>query len=242
MLRMFDKVLVLPDGDDARQPALRRALQCVAPGGEVQIFAVAYEPALEGYLGNKAIYEPLRRRVVAERLERTRALARAIESDGVRSSAKAIWSHPMHAAVAGEVAAGGIDLVVAAPGNLHQGGGAGRGLTHGDWQVVTSCRAPLLLVKSDGRAPYRTVVAAVDPLHAHAKPADLDRDILRCAKALQLRVGATLSAVHCYLPVEYFGADLTSIPHEALGSDARLEAVRASCAAAGISPEHARLV
>jgi universal stress protein E len=241
---MFDKVLVLADGDDPRQPAVRRALECVAEGGEIHILAVVYEPMLEGYLGNREIYEPLRRRVVDERRERAAALARAVESEGVRCSSKAVWSHPMHAAVAAEVVAQRIDLVVAAPGNLHQGGGArGRGLTHGDWQVVTSCRAPLLIVKSDAGAPYRSIVAAVDPFHVHAKPADLDGEILRLATALRRRTRATLAAVHCYLPSEYFGDELAHMaPTDERFVDARLEAARALCVEAGISPEAAKLV
>jgi hypothetical protein len=120
MPRMFDKVLVVADGDDPRQPAIRRALECVADGGEIEIFAVVYESMLEGYLGNKAIYENLRQRVLAERRERAAELARAVEAHGVRASWKAVWAHPMHTAVATEVAAAGIDLVVAAPSNLHQ--------------------------------------------------------------------------------------------------------------------------
>ena len=241
---MFDKILVLADGDDPGQPALRRALECVADGGEIEILAVAYEPMLEGYLGNKAIYEPLRKRVLDERRERAAALARAIESHGVRGGAKAVWSHPMHAAVAAEVEAGGIELVVTAPASFHQGSGTlGHGLSHGDWQLVTGCRAPLLIVRSPGRPRYRNVVAAVDPFHAHSKPADLDRDILRLAKAMQSRTGANLSAVHCYVAIEYFGADLTRrAPADSPLGDARLEALRALCAEAGVSPEAVRLV
>ena len=244
MCAMFEKVLVLTDGDDARQPALRRAVECVADGGEIEILSIVYEPMLEGYLGNREIYEPLRRRVLDERRERAAALARAVESEGVRGSSKAVWSHPMHAAVAAEVDASGADLVVAAPANLHQGGGSrGGGLTHGDWQVVTSTRAPLLVVKSDGRTRYRSVVAAVDPFHTHAKPAALDRDILRFAKEVQRRTRASLAALHCYFPVEYFGADLTRMaPSDPRLVDARLEAVRALCADAGVPVDAARLV
>ena len=240
---MFKKVLVLTDGDDPRQPALRRALECVAVGGEVEILSIVYEPMLEGYLGNREIYEPLRRRVLDERRERAAALARAVEGEGVRGSSKVVWSHPMHAAVAAEVDASGIDLVVTAPANLHQGGGSrGGGLTHGDWQVVTNARAPLLIVKSDGRAPYRSIAAAVDPFHAHAKPAALDRAILRLAKEVQELTRARLTAVHCYFPIEYFGADLARIaPSDPRLVDARLEAVRALCAEVGISVEAARL-
>jgi len=241
---MFKKVLVLADGDDPHQPALRRALECLAEGGEIEVFAIVYEPMLEGYLGNKQIYEPLRRRVLDERRERAAALARAVESQGVRSSSKAVWSHPLHAAVAAEVETSSVDLVVAAPANLHQGGGArSAGLTHGDWQVVTSSRAPLLLVKSDGRTPYGHIVAAVDPFHTHAKPAALDREILRVASGVQRRTHATLAAVHCYVPLEYFGADLTRTPaSDPRLVDARLEAVRSLCAEAGIPEAAAKLV
>ncbi|HSC14786.1 MAG TPA: universal stress protein [Gammaproteobacteria bacterium] len=241
---MFNKVLVLADGDDPRQPALRRARQCVADGGEIEILSVVYEPALEGYLGNREIYEPLRRRVLDERRERAAVLARSVKSEGVRASSKAVWSHPMHAAIAAEVAASGIDLVVAAPASLHQGGGAGgAGLTHGDWEVVTSSRAPLLMVKSDGSKPYRSIVAAVDPFHAHAKPAALDRSILRAAKEFQQRTRAMLVALHCHFPIEYFGADLARIaPKDPRLVDSRLEAVRALCAEEHIPAEAARLV
>jgi universal stress protein E len=244
MRAMLKKLLVLADGDDPRQPALRRALECVAEGGEIEVFAIVYEPMLDGYLGNKEIYEPLRRRVLDERRQRAAALARAVESEGVRASSKAVWSHPMHAAVATEVDASGADLVIAAPANLHQGGGSrSGGLTHGDWQVVTSTRVPLLIVKSDGRTAYRSIVAAVDPFHTHAKPAALDHDVLRAAKELQERTGATLAALHCHFPIEYFGADLARIPpSDPRLVDARLEAVRALCAETHIPTEAARLV
>jgi universal stress protein E len=241
---MFNKLLVLADGDDPRQPALRRAIECVAEDGEIEILAITYEPMLEGYLGNREIYEPLRRRVLEERRERVAALARAVESEGVRASSKAVWSHPMYAAVAAEVDASSIDLVVAAPANLHQAGGShGGGLSHGDWQVVTSSRAPLLLVKSDGGARYRRIVAAVDPFHTHSKPAALDRDILRAARELQTQTRAALEVVHCHFPVEYFGADLSRIaPSDPRLIDARLEAVRALCAEARVPEGAARLV
>jgi universal stress protein E len=241
---MFNRVLVLADGADPGQPALRRALACVADDGEIEVLAVVYEPMLEGYLGNTAIYEPLRQRVLAERRERAAELARAVESEGVRGIAKAVWAHPMHTAVAHEVAASGIELVVAAPGNLHQGGGSHqRGLTHGDWQVVAKCPVPLLIVKNDGQAKYRHIVAAVDPFHSHAKPAGLDRDILRHAKALQGSMGARLTVLHCYQPADYFGADLSYVPpRDPRFVDDRQEAVHALCAEAGVPLDAARLV
>ncbi len=92
---MFSKVLVLADSEDPNQPALRRALHCVDDGGELEVFSAVYEPMLEGYLGNKEIYEPLRSRVVREHRDRVAALARAAESWGVKAAGHAVWAHPL---------------------------------------------------------------------------------------------------------------------------------------------------
>jgi universal stress protein E len=240
---MFRKVLVLVDGDDPNQPALRRALLCVDDAGEIDVFAAVYEPMLEGYLGNKEIYEPLRSRVVRERRERVSALARAAESWGVKASGNAVWAHPLPRAVADEVTARAIELVVVAPGEMHRGGSAPTGLSHSAWQLVLGCPVPVLVVKSDGQAKYRSIVAAVDPFHAHAKPAALDAEILRYAKAMQASTGAALTVLHCYAPLEYFGADLSQLPpSDSRGADARQEALHALCREADVPTTAARLV
>ena len=240
---MFHKVLVLADGEDPNQPALRRALQCVDDAGELDVFTAVYEPALEGYLGNTAIYEPLRNRVLRERRERMAALARAAESWGVKASGNAVWAHPLAKAVGDEIAARGIDLVVAAPSDLHLGGaGPTAGLSHGVWQLVTGCPAPMLLVKGDGQAKYRRIVAAVDPFHTHAKPAALDAEILRLAKAVQADHGAELTVLHCHTPFAYFGADIGPPVEEAALTAARQEALQALCRDAGVPATAAKLV
>jgi nucleotide-binding universal stress UspA family protein len=240
---MFNRVLVLADGDDPNQPALRRALLCVDDAGEVEVFSVAYEPMLEGYLGNKEIYEPLRARVLRERRDRVSALARAAESWGVKASGNAVWAHPLPQAVADEVVARRIELVVAAPAELQRPGVAPSGLSHTAWQLVTSCPTPVLVVKSDGQAKYRSIVAAVDPFHAHAKPASLDVEILRHAKVLQMATGAALTVLHCYAPLEYFGADLSQLPPlDPRAGDARQEALHALCREADVPTTAARLV
>jgi universal stress protein E len=242
---MPNKVLVLADGDDPNQPALRRALQCVDDAGEIEVFGAVYEPLLEGYLGNQQIYEPLRKRVLNERRERVAALARAAESWGVRASGNAVWAHPpLVGAINDEIAARGIDLVVVAPAQLHPAGkGGAAGLSHADWQVVTACAAPTLVVQTDGQAKYRRIVAAVDPFHAHAKPSGLDAEILRLALGMQGHHGAELTVLHCYTPIEYFGVDPGLLPgQDAALTVAREEALHALCREAGVPTTAAKLV
>ena len=57
---------------------------------------------------------------------------------------------------------------------------------------------PLLLVKSPSFGGYKTVVAAVDPLHAHAEPYGLDRAVLDAGRLIARTCGSTLRAVYAY--------------------------------------------
>jgi universal stress protein E len=235
---MFKKIVVIANGAETDPPALRRAVSCIADEGEIELFDVSYEPALEGYLGNTQIYEPLRSRVVRERQERADALARSAAERGVHATARAVWGHPLAAAVAKEAAARAADLVVFAPAH-----GAERGLTHSDWQLVLTCPAPVLVVKGDGVAPYRTVVAAVDPYHAHAKPASLDAAILRHARALSAETRAALTVLHCYVPPSQLGGDLAPpIGGEELFAAQRKRELQALAAGAGLPESAARLI
>src|SRR5690606_25959598 len=176
---MFRRILVVATGDDS-QRALRRALQCASPATEIDVLDVVYEPALEGYLGNTDVYEPLRKRLLAERQSRAASFAAAAESEGVRSTARAMFAHPLDRAVVAEALATRADLVGMAPAL-----GAAGGLSHADWRLTVSCPVPVLIVRTDGTVKYQSIVAAVDPFHAHAKTAELDAAILAKAKELQ---------------------------------------------------------
>jgi universal stress protein E len=74
-------------------------------------------------------------------------------------------------------------------------------LTHTDYKLIEACPCPLLLVKTD--RPYEdacVIVAAVDPMHAHAKPAALDRAIVESAGTIAEGLGATLHLYHACAP------------------------------------------
>jgi universal stress protein E len=213
---MFRKILVLVRGRDPEQPAVQRAASCASQNTELALLDVVHEPALDGYLGNSAIYEPLRARVVAERSEYVQGLVVALRARSLEVTGKAVWDHPLDEAVAREVRACGADLVIIAPA-----GPDGGGLSHGDWRLISTCPAPVLVVRSPGDKKYRHIVAAVDPFHTHSKPAELDLAILGQARELQAQTGATLSALHCFTPLEYFGADMATPASHTSGADAR---------------------
>jgi universal stress protein E len=236
---MFERILVLTGGEGRQHSALQRALQCAATTARLEIFDVVYESLLEGYLGDKSVHASLRERVLAERRARAAELARAAASKGRAIAVEVVWAHPLQDAVATEVIAKEIDLVVAAP--LLEGSGGS--LSHSDWQLLLTCPAPVLLVRSNAEKAYGSIIAAVDPLHAHAKPADLDEAILRIATAVRERTGASLTALHCYPPGGFFGAEWTQhAAPDAAGGDVRRRALEALLTAAGVEAGAGRLV
>ena len=67
-----------------------------------------------------------------------------------------------------------------------------------DWELLRLSPTPVLLVQT--MRPYRhpTVLGAVDPTRAFAKPTELDEDILRLAATVADALKGQLHAVHAY--------------------------------------------
>ena len=67
-------------------------------------------------------------------------------------------------------------------------------LRHTDWELVRHSPMPLLLVKSERlQKPRPWSLAAIDPLHANAKPARLDSQILDVAGGMATRSEGNLA-------------------------------------------------
>lgn len=103
-------------------------------------------------------------------------LARLPELRGVAVTTAVRCDHPIQDALVREVMERRARLLVAE--SHRQGRLARLLLTNIDWELIRNCPCPLWLSKTerfDRRAP---VIAAVDPLHANAKPAMLDNAIV----------------------------------------------------------------
>src|SRR6185312_11515801 len=68
-------------------------------------------------------------------------------------------------------------------------------------KLIETCPCPLLLVRTAQPYPARPrILAAVDPMHAHAKPAALDGAIVTAASAISDALGAELHLFHARVP------------------------------------------
>ena len=141
----------------------------------------------------------MQRTTQATRREQLEKIAQRVRLHGIDVDVAAEWDFPVFEAVirmARKIAA---DLVV----TENHVGGSHRArwlLTYTDWELLRHCPAPTLLVKS-GKLYHRPrIVASVDPLHAYAKPANLDRRILHAAGQLASALEGELHVLHAFMP------------------------------------------
>lgn len=75
-----------------------------------------------------------------------------------------------------------------------------------DWRLIRECGAPLYLVKKATMAQEPTVIAAVDPICEHDKPAVLDQIIVDHARSLTEATKGKLLLFHSYERLVAIGA------------------------------------
>jgi universal stress protein E len=123
----------------------------------------------------------------------------AAAAEGVNALGEALWGTPFHEIVLARVAATRPDLVVKHSAYHNR---IERTLfTGSDWHLIRDCPVPLLLVKDAGRLAGGRILACVDPMHAHDKPASLDHQLLQRGAMLAEKLGGELHALDvCAIP------------------------------------------
>lgn len=72
------------------------------------------------------------------------------------------------------------------------------GLFQDEWRLVSTCPAPVLVVRGKRPVPYAEIIAAVDPARSHDKLSNLDLRIVEQAVAFRdLHKEAELEVMHC---------------------------------------------
>lgn len=240
---MIERILAVLDSESANEAIVARLRELAGEATSVELLTIVHEPHLDGYLGNTEIYAPLRKRLVDEEAEKAGQLASKLSSLGVNASFKAVWDWPHGDAIRREAFAANADLII-----VSFGAGRHRHIGARDWRFLAECPLPVLVVNSTGEKHYRRVLAAVDPVHAHAKPAELDEHIAGLGTAVSERTGASIELVHGFVPLARYGADLgDGMPLPLNDAEKALERSRREALAdlarkAGIDAKSTRLV
>jgi universal stress protein E len=243
---VWKKILVaVSRTDTVEQPALERALALAHKRGtELELLQVLHDSNLESYplMPREEDYFDVRDMLVQRESAALEIMADTLRGRGYAVGAAAVWDYPIYQAIVRRAVAIEADLVVSE--SLRRA--KGRGLGSADWRLIAGCPVPLLMVKPSGTADYRHIAAAIDPFHAHDKPAALDEIILTRAAEMARAFGARLSAVYCLVPLTAIvgiesHASLTSPEAETKLQDRNKAAVVDLLSKRAIGPEAAHV-
>ena len=79
-------------------------------------------------------------------------------------------------------------------------------MTDIDWQLIRKLEYPLWFAKPQSYKDSAKIIAAVDPMHGHDKPAALDLQIIGHAKRVSGFTGGKLELIHTYERLEEIGS------------------------------------
>ncbi len=199
-MQNISQILCVIDPTSSAQPAMQRAVWLAErTGAELELFICYYNEYLSGErLFDSPSLEKARKEIIDDHDRRLEAFAEPLRSSGLVVKTTALWDHPLHEGIVRHAAATGADVVFK---DTHHHSAISRALlTNTDWNLIRSCASPLWLVKPRDLPEKPIIVAAVDPMHEHDKPAELDDDILDISVTLAGATGAEVRAFHSYDP------------------------------------------
>jgi len=191
----------------------KAAWVAAAAGARIRLFSCSHDPRLTARLFlspdslSAARADELRRR--RARLE---DLAGPLRERGLEVDVEVAWDAPLHAGILAEVSLSRPGLVVKEAS--WQESLMRRLFSHTDWRLMQSCPVPVLLTHQAPWSAPRRVAAAIDPGHPGDPSAVMDHAILTLSERLAGWIGATLDAVHAYLPMDraMLGAAAAGMP------------------------------
>ena len=196
----FRKALVVVDPTAKEQPGLQRAAWLAQQAGTgLELLICYYNEYLSGdRLFDSPSLARARDEVLERQKENLEQLAQPLRDDGITINTTTVWDHPLYEGIVRQASATGADVVIK---DTHHHGALTRALlTNTDWNLIRTCPVPLWLVKPDSPTGEPVVLAAIDPMSLHDKPAALDDSILTIGKSLAADTGGTLHAFHAYDP------------------------------------------
>ncbi len=199
-MNKLKKILAVVDPTVADQPAVRRAAWLAKnSGAELELLVCYYNEYLSGdRLFDSPSLEKARDEVIENHEKHLETLAEPLRADGIVVKTTAMWDHPLYEGIVRHGIESGSDIVVK---DTHPHSAVTRALlTNTDWNLIRTCPIPLWLVKPTVVGDTPTIVAAIDPMHQHDKPAALDDEILHVSKDIAKNIGGEVHAFHAYDP------------------------------------------
>ncbi len=195
----LNSILVVVD------PTEKSEQQCVAKGAalanlfdaSLELLICHYDQHLSGelFFDDKGL-KLSREDSIKNRSTLLEKLAAPLRDQGLQVKTTALWDTPLDEAIMRYAATTQCDLIVK---DTHYHNAISRAFfTNTDWELIRSCNVPLLLSKPTPWGSHPEIIAAIDPMHSHDKPAELDGRILNVAQELSERTSGNLHLFHGY--------------------------------------------
>lgn len=190
--------VVTPAAD--AQPALDRAAAIArVTGAALELLIVDYNEYLdEVHARPFPSLEEARRELAAAHERHLETLAAPLRASGLDVTTTLLRHHPVYRGIVRHAAATDADLVF--KDTQRQSALARALFSNTDWNLIRSCASPLWLVKPGPWPEHPVLLAAVDPLNQHDKPAALDDEILSIATLIARAADGEVHAFHAYDP------------------------------------------
>lgn len=213
---------------------------------ELDVHLVLFEPNSGALIGGFAVSgeaEDIRKDIERIQDELVEDYAAKIRDEGIEVTTSILRERPLADSVLALAYENVPKLVVKA--TRYHNHAERSALVDSDWQLMRLCPYPLWFVKVENMPKNPMVVAAVDPSHAHDKPAALDYEIVRTAQAVARAAKGSAHLLHVYerligigsaankalkpvkLPIDEIDARIKNKHREALDALAEVNSVEA---------------
>ena len=193
-------ILAVIDPTTDEQPGLERAkLVAGKTGATLHLLICTYDEYLAGSrIVDSPAFKNAREMLVNNYAERLETLAEPLRKDGLSVHTSAIWEHPLHEGIIHHAVDIGADIVFK---DTHHHSALARALfTNTDWNLIRTCPCLLWLVKPGEVQSGTKIVAAIDPMSEHDKPAALDDHIIKVTQDVSSLLSGELTVFHSYDP------------------------------------------
>lgn len=190
------KITAVVNPEASEQPAIERA----------RIYAPAFDAEIELYSGYPAVLlvgrqfidntllDAAREHLKEEHKEILESLAEPLREDGHNVTTYAGCASPVYEDLLMRLQKTNCDLLIHSIEYNKRLKRCLLGMGH--WEIARLARCPLLLTANQPLPDNPTFLAAVDPLHEHDKPANLDAKLLRTGQLLAKKFDGNLQAFH----------------------------------------------
>jgi universal stress protein E len=205
-MKTIERIMVVIDANEDFSNApdglpieLRKALRLVKDKqtAEIKLLSVGYEKYLHHSFYSIGYDYSAMRKEYCDRLSGSmQGMVDQLAQQGYKISSEVGGAHPRYEKIVEEAQECNADILIQhcrayAKIEHHH-------LTNDSWQLVRNCPLPLLLVKDASWGDPITMMAAVDPMHSHNKPDELDNKIIDATSSISAQIGGEFHVVHAY--------------------------------------------